>query len=191
MAAQQHVHGITLQCCNFTHAERSVICCSGVPMAVRLHCMLSTSALGSMGVMLLRTLYEKSVQMISKQAVVNLRKAFMFGARPLRQVRVACSCAASRVPSCVHDTDAEPCVQILSVVYGQELPSPDASIGYQVFGVAVATTGLATFALVLALLQQVVLEVIDENVKQGRRVYEEKHVRTLKPAKAPAKSPSP
>ena len=26
--------------------------------------------------------------------------------------------------------------QILSVVYGQELPSPDASIGYQVFGVA-------------------------------------------------------
>jgi len=42
----------------------------------------------------------------------------------------------------------------------------------------VATTGLATFALVLALLQQVVLEVIDENVKQGRRVYEEKHVRT-------------
>jgi len=47
-----------------------------------------------------------------------------------------------------------------------------------VFGVAVATTGLATFALVLALLQQVVLEVIDENVKQGRRVYEEKHVRT-------------
>ena len=39
-----------------------------------------------------------------------------------------------------------------------------------------ATTGLATFALVLALLQQVVLEVIDENVKQGRRVYEEKHV---------------
>jgi hypothetical protein len=67
--------------------------------------------------------------------------------------------------------------QILSVVYGQQLPSPDASIGYQVFGVAVATTGLATFALVLALLQQVVLEVIDENVKQGRRVYEEKHVR--------------
>ena len=49
------------------------------------------------------------------------------------------------------------------------------------FGVAVATTGLATFALVLALLQQVVLEVIDENVKQGRRVYEEKHVRA-KPA---------
>ena len=69
------------------------------------------------------------------------------------------------------------CAQILSVVYGQQLPSPDASIGYQVFGVAVATTGLATFALVLALLQQVVLEVIDENVKQGRRVYEEKHVR--------------
>ena len=80
--------------------------------------------------------------------------------------------------------------QILSVVYGQQLPSPDASIGYQVFGVAVATTGLATFALVLALLQQVVLEVIDENVKQGRRVYEEQHVRnTTEYAKHPPPPP--
>ena len=49
----------------------------------------------------------------------------------------------------------------------------------QVFGVVVATTGLASFALVLALVEQVVLEVIDDNVAVGSRVYEQGHVRRV------------
>ncbi len=41
----------------------------------------------------------------------------------------------------------------------------------------VATTGLASFALVLALVEQVVLEVIEDNVKRGSKVYQRGHVR--------------
>jgi hypothetical protein len=36
--------------------------------------------------------------------------------------------------------------------------------------------GLVSFALVLALVEQVVLEVLESNVKQGSQVYEEGHV---------------
>lgn len=46
-------------------------------------------------------------------------------------------------------------VQILVVIFGQELPDATASLAAQVFGLCVALLGLATFALVLALLQQV------------------------------------
>lgn len=63
------------------------------------------------------------------------------------------------------------------VVFGQELPEVTATLTAQLFGLATALVGLATFALVLALLQQVVLEVIDSNVAQGSRVYERDHVR--------------
>ena len=51
----------------------------------------------------------------------------------------------------------------------------------QVFGVLVATTGLASFALVLALVEQVVLEVIEDNVKRGSKVYQRGHVRAYVP----------
>lgn len=46
-------------------------------------------------------------------------------------------------------------VQVLVVIFGQELPEATASLASQVFGLCVALVGLATFALVLALLQQV------------------------------------
>ena len=36
--------------------------------------------------------------------------------------------------------------------------------------------GLASFALVLALIEQVVLEVLESNVRRGSRVYEAGHV---------------
>jgi len=45
--------------------------------------------------------------------------------------------------------------------------------------VLVATTGLASFALVLALVEQVVLEVIEDNVKRGSKVYQRGHVRLV------------
>ena len=40
----------------------------------------------------------------------------------------------------------------------------------------VAAIGLAAFALVLALVEQVVLEVLKNNVQRGSQVYEEGHV---------------
>lgn len=49
----------------------------------------------------------------------------------------------------------------------------------QLFGVAAITTGLALFALVLALVEQVVLQVLEENVQRGSRVYETGHVGPL------------
>lgn len=47
----------------------------------------------------------------------------------------------------------------------------------QAFGVVAASIGLASFALVLALVEQIVLEVIESNVKTGSAVYETGHVR--------------
>ena len=59
----------------------------------------------------------------------------------------------------------------------QEFPSPDSSLAHQIFAVAVAAVGLSAFALMLALLEQVVLESIEANVKRGSRVFEKNHVR--------------
>ena len=50
-------------------------------------------------------------------------------------------------------------VQVLVVVFGQELPDATANIFDQTFSLLVASIGLGTFALVLALVEQVVLEV--------------------------------
>ena len=46
-------------------------------------------------------------------------------------------------------------VQILQVIFGQELPDTATSFAQQAFAVGVAAIGLAAFALVLALVEQV------------------------------------
>ena len=51
------------------------------------------------------------------------------------------------------------CMQVLVVVFGQELPDETASVIDQTFSLLVAFIGLGAFALVLALIEQVVLEV--------------------------------
>ena len=71
-------------------------------------------------------------------------------------------------------------VQILVVVFGQELPDATANLIDQCFAVTVALVGLATFALVLALVEQVVLENLENNVKTGSKVFEKDHVSTHK-----------
>lgn len=50
-------------------------------------------------------------------------------------------------------------LQVLVVVFGQELPDATASVIDQTFSLVVAFVGLGAFALVLALIEQVVLEV--------------------------------
>ncbi len=70
-------------------------------------------------------------------------------------------------------------MQILQVIFGQQLPDEATSFAQQSFAVSVAAIGLAAFALVLALVEQVVLQVVDENVARGSRVFETGHVRVL------------
>lgn len=70
-------------------------------------------------------------------------------------------------------------LQILVVVLGQELPEETADTAQQVFGLVVAAIGLAAFALVLALVEQVVLQILDDNVRRGSRVFESGHVSGL------------
>eukprot|EP00887_Chlorella_sp_A99_P007502 scaffold2.g7502.t1 len=68
---------------------------------------------------------------------------------------------------------------VLSVVLGQELPPDSSPLLSQAWAVAISIVGLASFALVLALMEQVVLEVLEHNVKQGSAVYERGHTVVL------------
>ena len=65
------------------------------------------------------------------------------------------------------------------VVFGQDLPDIAASGTAQLFSIIVAAVGLGSFALVLALVEQVVLQVLDANVRQGGKVYETGHTLVL------------
>jgi hypothetical protein len=68
--------------------------------------------------------------------------------------------------------------EVVVLSFGENFPSPfEGSPSSQLFSVIVATFGLATFAVVVALVEQAVLELIDANVKRGSDVYEENHVR--------------
>ncbi|KAI3425193.1 hypothetical protein D9Q98_008962 [Chlorella vulgaris] len=64
---------------------------------------------------------------------------------------------------------------VFKTVFGQEMPGLDSSFIHQLFSVATVIGGLGSFALVLALVEQVVLEVLEVNVKVGSCVYEQGH----------------
>lgn len=76
--------------------------------------------------------------------------------------------------------------EALVVVFGQDLPDSTANILQQLWSLMVAAVGLAAFALVLALVEQVVLEVLKNNVQRGSQVYETGHVRTMQDDVQPA-----
>ena len=66
---------------------------------------------------------------------------------------------------------------ILQIVVGQELPEESrVSLAEQVFAFGVGIVGLSSFAIVLALVEQAVLEVLEANVRLGSNVIEEGHV---------------
>jgi hypothetical protein len=67
-------------------------------------------------------------------------------------------------------------LQVCQWVFGQEFPGPESPVAQQAFAVVTAMVGLCAFALVLALVEQVVLEGMEANVKRGSRVYEAGHV---------------
>ncbi|WIA29180.1 hypothetical protein OEZ86_011691 [Tetradesmus obliquus] len=65
--------------------------------------------------------------------------------------------------------------QVCQWVFGQEFPGPESPVSQQAFAVVTAMVGLCAFALVLALVEQVVLEGMEANVKRGSSVYESGH----------------
>eukprot|EP01026_Neomeris_dumetosa_P011386 TRINITY_DN140928_c0_g1_i1.p2 TRINITY_DN140928_c0_g1~~TRINITY_DN140928_c0_g1_i1.p2 ORF type:complete len:119 (+),score=7.28 TRINITY_DN140928_c0_g1_i1:180-536(+) len=62
------------------------------------------------------------------------------------------------------------------LTFGQQFPEGNVSFQDQVFSVIVVTIGLGAFALVLALVEQVFMELLEKNVRQGSLVYEEGHL---------------
>ena len=61
----------------------------------------------------------------------------------------------------------------------QDLPADQAGWPSQLFAIITAVFGLASFALVLALIEQVVLEVLENNVKRGSTCFESGHTVVL------------
>lgn len=68
--------------------------------------------------------------------------------------------------------------QVLIVWFG-EFPEVPKTFAQQAFSIAMAITGLAAFAIVLALVEQLVLQILTENVSRGSQVYEEGHFLVL------------
>lgn len=91
-------------------------------------------------------------------------------ANPSRACQAAVVLCAFTTPSCLA------CMQVCQWVFGQEFPGPGAPLGQQVLSVGTAMIGLAAFAMVLALVEQVVLEGLEANVKRGSKVFESGHV---------------
>lgn len=87
-------------------------------------------------------------------------------------ITTTCSCFAKR-PSDTARTLPHTSLPPLTPAF---TPSADADPVEQLFSILVAVFGLAAFALVLALVEQVVLEANNRNVKRGSRVYETGHV---------------
>jgi len=66
--------------------------------------------------------------------------------------------------------------QVSQWIFGQQFPDASAPVTQQAFAVVAAVGGLAAFALVLALVEQVVMELIQTHVMTGSPVYEDGHV---------------
>lgn len=67
------------------------------------------------------------------------------------------------------------------LAFGENFPQSDgraSDLPQQAFAIATAGAGLVSFALVLALVEQVVLENVEENVKRGSPVVTSGHVRS-------------
>ena len=60
-----------------------------------------------------------------------------------------------------------------------EFPEVPRGFPRQAFSILMAITGLAAFAIVLALVEQLVLQILTENVSRGSQVYEEGHILVL------------
>ena len=69
-------------------------------------------------------------------------------------------------------------MQVLIVWFG-EFPEVPRGLPAQTFSIVMAVTGLVAFAVVLALVEQLVLQILTENVSRGSQVYEKGHILVL------------
>ena len=72
-------------------------------------------------------------------------------------------------------------MQVLTLVLGQDFPEVNANAVNQAFSLLAAALGLVSFALVLALVEQIVLEVVENNVRTGSAIFEKDHVSPCSP----------
>ena len=81
------------------------------------------------------------------------------------------------IANALHFSDMLSLYTIGQILIGQDLPE-ESSINFteQVFVAAVGVFGLSSFAVVLALVEQAVLEILEANVRQGSPVIETGHV---------------
>lgn len=65
------------------------------------------------------------------------------------------------------------------IVWFGEFPEVPKGLPAQTFSIVMALTGLAAFAIVLAIVEQLVLEILTQNVSRGSQVYEKGHILVL------------
>lgn len=67
-------------------------------------------------------------------------------------------------------------MQVVVLAFGENFPAAGGQGITQAFSLAIASAGLVSFALVLALVEQVVLENVEQNVKKGSPIITTGHV---------------
>ena len=71
--------------------------------------------------------------------------------------------------------------QVVLLTFGENFPDVEliSEWPFQLFSVLMAVVGVLGFAVVLGLTEQVILEVLERNVRQGTKVFERRHVLVL------------
>ena len=69
--------------------------------------------------------------------------------------------------------------QVVLLTFGENFPDVSDTWQFQLYSVAMGLFGVIGFALLLALTEQFLLEVLESNVRQGTRVFERGHVLVL------------
>jgi hypothetical protein len=74
--------------------------------------------------------------------------------------------------------------QVLLLTLGENFPGVAETWKFQVYSIGMSLLGVIGFALLLALTEQILLEVLDSNVRQGTQVFEEGHILVVAECKA-------
>lgn len=69
--------------------------------------------------------------------------------------------------------------QIILLTFGESFPAVNESWVFQLYSIGMGLVGVLGFALVLALTEQLLLEILDSNVRTGTRVFERGHILVL------------
>ena len=70
-------------------------------------------------------------------------------------------------------------LQVVLLTFGENFPDASESWLFQIYSILMGLLGVVGFALLLALTEQIILEVLESNVRQGTKVFERDHVLVL------------